>query len=276
VEEAPPGRETSEPIGQPIEPRETPQPVELLVNVEKPEPYMTSVTPELERNNELPEIDRAPAAFGPVVFVEPLTNTDKPDPIQAPVEPKVPDERPVAADKPDPIPAWVETRRHEQNVGKPTISISPPSERATAGRVKLAVSLSIEEPSQQPGPSLGHWSSTLFEIKQKIEPLASDTLQRLPRLDQVCISRLALVTHAYPSQPRYRENQSILSPSAVLLCAYSCTAPHFPLLNLRLPTASSDPPPLCLTTPPVISRAIETSRLPRLGLSRRFDCPSHW
>jgi hypothetical protein len=182
VEEAVPERKMSKPIGQPIKPRETPQPVEP---VEEPEPYITSVTPEPERDNELPAIDLAPAAL-PVVSVEPPANTDKPGPIQAPGEPKVPDEPPVTADEPDPIPARAElSGQDEQKVDNPTISITPPPEPATAGPVEQAVAV---EQHSQPGTSLGQWSSTLFEIKQKIEPLASDTLQRLPRLDQVCVS----------------------------------------------------------------------------------------
>ena len=72
-------------------------------------------------------------------------------------------------------------------------SVNPEPERnnelTTAVRVEQAVAVSFEQHSQRPGSSLDHWSSTLLEIKQKIEPLASDTLRRLSRLDQVCISR---------------------------------------------------------------------------------------
>ena len=268
VEEVPPGREMSEPIGQPIQPREAPQPVEPLVVVEEPEPYVTSVAPEPERIYELSPImdpiDSVSAAFEPMVFVETPANTDRSDPIQAPVEPKVPDEPPATTNEQDSIPARAEpSGKDKQNVDSPIISISPPPEPPTAGHVEQAVAVSVEQHSQQPGRSLGDWSPTLFEIKQKIEPLASDTLQRLSRLDQVCVSRPALVAHAYASYPRHRESQWTLFPNAVLFCAYSCTAPHFLLLNLRLPTAFSDTPPLCLTTLPVISRAIETSRSPR-------------
>jgi hypothetical protein len=193
VEEALPERKMSKPVGQPIEPREVPQPVEPVVTAEEPEPYVTSVTPEPERNDELPAIvdppiDPASAAFEPM---EPPANTEKSGPpIDAPVEPKVPDEPPATANEPDPIPARAEpSGKDEQIVDNPMISISPPSEPPAAGPVEQVVAVSVE---QQPGTSLGQLSSILFEIKQKIEPLASDTLQRLPRLDQVCVSKLTL------------------------------------------------------------------------------------
>lgn len=200
VEEVPPGRE---PIGKPIKPREVPQAVEPLVNVEELEPYITSITPEPERDNELPTIvdpiDPTSVASEPMVFVEPPANTDRPDPIQAPMEPKVPEEPQAIADEldpipvqPDPIPVRAEpSGKVKQNVDNPAISISPPPEPAAAVRVEEAVAISVGQRSRQP-VSLGQWSSTLFEIKQKIEPLASDTLQRLPRLDQVCVQRTAL------------------------------------------------------------------------------------
>ena len=194
VEEVPPGRES---ISKPIKPREVPQPVELPVNVEELEPYITSVTPEPERDNELPAIvdliDPTPAAVEPIVSVEPPTNTDRSDPIQAPMEPKVPDEPLATADEPDPTPVHAEpSGKDRQNVDNPTISISPPPEPVTAVPVEQAVDVTVEQRSRQTGSSLGQWSSTLFEIKQKIEPLASDTLQRLPRLDQVCDPTTAL------------------------------------------------------------------------------------
>ena len=166
------------------------------------EPYITSATPEPERN-EFPmvvdPIDPTSAAFEPMVFVEPLANTDRPDLIQVPMEQKVPEEPLVTANERDPIPVHTEPGgKDKQNVDNSAISISPPPKSATAVRVEQAVAVSVEQRSRQPGPSLAQWSSTLFEIKQKIEPLASDTLQRLPRLDQVCVSRTAFVAHAYP------------------------------------------------------------------------------
>jgi hypothetical protein len=167
------------------------------VSVEEPEPYIASATPEPERDNELPvildPIIPTSAALEPLVFNEPSANTD---PIQAPVEFKLP---PAPAEEPDPIPRVVEppSGQDEQNVNNPTIYVSPPP--VPAVRVEQPVAVSVEQHNQQPEPSFGHWSSTLSEIKQKIEPLASATLQRLPRLDpsQVCVSWLTLVTHSY-------------------------------------------------------------------------------
>ena len=128
-----------------------------------------------------------------MVYVEPPANTDRPDPIQAPIELKVSEEPLVTANEPDSIPVCTETSgKDKQNIDKPTISISPPPEHATAVHVGQAVASSVRQQSRQHGLSLGHWSSILVEIKQKIEPLASDTLQKLPRLDQVCVSRTAL------------------------------------------------------------------------------------
>jgi tetratricopeptide (TPR) repeat protein len=183
---------------------------------------MTSVTPEPKRDDELPAImdliGSASAALEPVVFVEPPTNTDKLDSVQAPVKPKVPDEPPATADEPDPIPSCVETSgQDEQNVDNPTISILPPPEPATAGRVKQAVAPSIEQHSQQPGPSFGHWSSTLFEIKQKIEPLASGTLQRLPRLDQVCLVAGSRSTYLPFPTASQRESVDLVTQRRVAL-----------------------------------------------------------
>jgi hypothetical protein len=197
VEEVSPGREISVPNGQQIKPREAPQPVkndEPLVSVEEPEPSITSVTPEPERNNELPvildPIIPTSAASEPLVFNEPSANTD---PIQAPVEFNMP---PATAEEPVPIPTLVEppSGQDEQHVNNPTIYVSPPPVPATAGRVEQLVAVSVQQYSE---PSFGLWSSTLSEIKQKIEPLASATLQRLPRLDQVCVSWLTLITHSY-------------------------------------------------------------------------------
>ena len=196
---APPGREISVPNGQPIKLTEAPQPVkndEHLVGFEEPEPYIATVTPESERNNELPILDPiipTSVALEPLVFNERSANTE---PIQAPVEFKEP---PATAEQPDPIPTLVEppSRQDEQNVNNPTIYISPPPVPPIAGRVEQPVAVPVEQYSQLPEPSFGHWSSTLSEIKQKIEPLASATLHRLPRLDQVCVLWLALVTHSY-------------------------------------------------------------------------------
>jgi hypothetical protein len=188
-----PEGEMSEPNGQPTGPVDALQlvTVEPLVNVE---------FPKLERNDELPTImdpiNPASTALELMVLVELPANTDKPDPIQAPVEPKGPDE-PPAADEPIPIPVRVEpSGKDEQNDDNQTISISPPPEPAITVHVEPAVVISVEKHSQQPRPSFGHWCSTLFEIKQKIEHLASDTLQRFPRLDEVSVSRSALVAHA--------------------------------------------------------------------------------
>jgi hypothetical protein len=202
VEEAPPEGEISEPIGQPTGPGGTLRPATVgpLAKVEFPEPDITSVIPEPERNDELPTImdptDPASTALEPMVLVELPANTDEPDPIQAPVEPKGPDE-PPAADEPIPILARVEpSGKDEQNDDNQTIFISPPPESVITVHVEPAVVISVEKHSQQPGPSFGHWCSTLFEIKQKIEHLASDTLQRFHRLDKVSVPRSALVAHA--------------------------------------------------------------------------------
>ena len=200
MEEAPPGREISVSNGQPIKPREVPQLVkndEPFVGVEEPEPCIASVTQESERNNELPvilgPIIPTSVALEPLVFNEPSTNTE---PIQVPVEFKEP---PATAEVPGPIPTVVEpsSTPDEQSVNNTTIYVSPPPVPPTAGRVEQPVAVPVEQSSQLPEPSFGHWSSTLSEIKQKIEPLASATLHRLPRLDQVCVLWLALVTHPY-------------------------------------------------------------------------------
>lgn len=138
-------------------------------------------------------IDPTSAAFKRMVFVEPPANTDGPDPIQAPIEPTVSKEPLVTANEPDSIPVHTEpSGKDKQNVDKSIISISPPPEHATAVHVEQAVGVYVRQQSRQHGPSLGHLSLTLVEIKQKIEPFASDTLQRLPMLDQVCVSRTAL------------------------------------------------------------------------------------
>ena len=127
------------------------------------------------------------------MIVDPTANVDRPDPIQAPMEPNVPEEPPVTANEPDPITVCAEpSGKDKQNVDHRTTSISPPQEPTTSTHVDQAVAVSVGQQNLQPEPSSDHLSSTLFEIKLKIEPLASDTLQRLPRLDQVCVSRTAL------------------------------------------------------------------------------------
>ena len=158
---------------------------------EELEPYITPVAPEPERDNEssmiADPIDTTSNALERMVFVEPPANLDRPDPTQTLMEPL------VTANEQDPIPVRAEpSGKDKQNVNNPTNSISHRPEPAAAVRVEQAIAVSAGQRSRQLGPSLGHWSSTLFEIKQKIEPLASDTLQRLPQLDQVCVPRTAL------------------------------------------------------------------------------------
>ncbi|KAH9081556.1 hypothetical protein EDB83DRAFT_2309959 [Lactarius deliciosus] len=154
---------------QSIESKEVPQPVmqdEFPMNFEEPEPFRVSVTvsPEPERDDEPPAIvdEREPASvtLEPTVS-EPPASADLPDPIQAPAETKVLDGPPATTDKPDPIP-------HHQNLHASNERSSFPS----------------SSPTQRPESSFGHWSSTLLEIKHRIEPLASDTLQRLPQSNQ--------------------------------------------------------------------------------------------
>ncbi|KAI9444708.1 hypothetical protein H4582DRAFT_838205 [Lactarius indigo] len=194
VEEPLPQQETLEPNARSIESKEAPQPVKpngFPVNVEEPEPFRVSTTPESERNEEPPTIvdEREPTSvtrgptLEPTVSDNPQASMDQPEPIQAPEEPKVPDGPPAITDKPDPIPALAgPSGENELNVDHPTISVSPaPPEPA---HVEQAIGVPVEQPTQRPEPSFGHWSSTLLEIKHRIEPLASATLQRLPQSDQ--------------------------------------------------------------------------------------------
>ncbi|KAH9178616.1 hypothetical protein EDB89DRAFT_960331 [Lactarius sanguifluus] len=192
VEEPPSSqRETLEPNVQSIESKEVPQSVmqdEFPVNFEESEPFRVSVTvtPEPERDEEPPAIvdEREPTSVTLELTVsEPPASADHPDPIQAPAEPKVHDGPPAITDKPDPIPMPAgPSGTNEQNVDHPTIFVSPaPPEPA---RVERTIVVPIEQPTQRPESSFGHWSSTLLEIKHRIEPLASDTLQRLPQSNQ--------------------------------------------------------------------------------------------
>ncbi|KAH8990166.1 hypothetical protein EDB86DRAFT_1803394 [Lactarius hatsudake] len=192
VEEPPASqRETLELNAQSIESKEVPQPVmqdEFSVNFKEPEPFRVSVpvTPEPERDDEPPTIvdEREPTSvtLEPTVS-EPPASADHPDPIQAPAEPKVPDGPPATTDKPDPIPMPAgPSGQNELNVDHPTIFVSPtPPEPA---RVERSIVVPIEQPTQRPESTFGHWSSTFLEIKHRIEPLASDTLQRLPQSNQ--------------------------------------------------------------------------------------------
>lgn len=267
AEEAPPEREKLEPNGRPVESREA-QIVKKdapLVNVEEPEPYITSVTPEPERNDEHPAIlgpiVPTPSALEPKASGEPPAATYNRDPIQAPVEPKMPEEPPATMGEADLIPPLAKSNeQREQNVDNPTVPVSPLLESATAGRASQVGTVSVEQHGRQLDTSFGQWSSTLLEIKQRIEPLASDTLEKLPQLDQVCVSMLGSCS---TSLPRHRESQSTLLPFPVSLCAYSCTARPSLRLTSPLPMAFSDHPPPYLTIPLVISKGTETSRSPR-------------
>ncbi|KAI9452571.1 hypothetical protein BJY52DRAFT_907300 [Lactarius psammicola] len=68
----------------------------------------------------------------------------------------------------------------------------------STGPVERAIGIYIDRPSQQSELSFGNWSLILHEIKQRIEPLASATLQRLPwsnqrePFDLVALHRIAL------------------------------------------------------------------------------------
>lgn len=106
------------------------------------------------------------------------------------------------------------------HVDSTTISVLPaPPEPAE--RAENAISVYVEHPGQQQEPELafGHWSSTLSEIRQRIESLASGTLQRLPRLDQVCVLKPVHVPYSYHSQLHHRDSQSIRFPCAGFVCA---------------------------------------------------------
>ncbi|KAH9065653.1 hypothetical protein EDB87DRAFT_870053 [Lactarius vividus] len=194
VEEPPsPQRETLEPDAQSIESKGVPRSLKrggFSVNVEEPEPFRVSVTPDSERDVGPPAVvdEREPTSttlehtLEPTVS-EPPASTDQPVPIQAPAEPKVPDGPPATADKPDPIPTPPgPSGKNELNVNHPTIFVSPASPEPA--RVEQSISAPVEQPTQRPESSFGHWSSTLLEIKHRIEPLASDTLQRLPHSNQ--------------------------------------------------------------------------------------------
>ena len=179
VEEAPQWK-TLEPNAQAIEQRVAPQPFMQDEPVEEPEAYMTSVIPEHERDDELPAI------------------LDQTDPNSAALDPTASDKLPAAADKPDSTPTpvgpyvitdslFAVTRmQNEQNVDNPTVSISPVASEPVA-RVEQAIGVSVEQSSRQPEPSFDHWSSTLLEIKLRLELFASSSLQRLPQSNQVCV-----------------------------------------------------------------------------------------
>jgi hypothetical protein len=163
-----------------------PQPIkqdEPPVNVEELEVYyLTSpVIPEPERNDEPPVI------------------LDKTGLTSAALESTASDKPPATADKTDPVPTPAGPGvQNEQNIDNPTVSVSPVPPEPVA-RVEQAISVLVEQPSQQPEPSFDHWSPTLLEIKQRIEPLASGSLQRLPQSNQVCVLMPALVAHPYHS-----------------------------------------------------------------------------
>ena len=204
VEEAPAQREPLELNVEPIELREAPHPIEQLkhpVNVEEPEHHMPSDIPEPERHDERPSI------------------LDQADLTLVALVPTAPDESPAIADSLDSTPTLVGSGvRDEQDVGSPTASVSPVPLEPT-GHIGQAISIFVKPNNEQPEPPFSHWSSHLLEIKQRIEPLAPGTSQKLPPMDQVCVLTPALVTYSYHPQPYHREIQCLL-PCAVLLCAY--------------------------------------------------------
>ncbi len=161
MDEAPPQPETSElNVRPPNKLGKATQPVkqdEAPVDV-KEQDSMTLHTLETARNDESPvilkQINPISASLGFKVDYPPA---DKPDSIQAPLRPDV--RPPALMAKPDHIPTTAESDRQGDN--KSTTSNPPPL------------------------PPFGLWSSVLFEIKQRIEPLALDTLQRLPQSSQV-------------------------------------------------------------------------------------------
>ncbi|KAH8990163.1 hypothetical protein EDB86DRAFT_2831257 [Lactarius hatsudake] len=143
--EAPPQRETLEPHAQPTKARETPQPIKKdEPKVEEPDTFIIGVTPEPERDG------------------EPPASVDKPNPNPAPAEPSA---------------------EGEPDANNPTGSVSPASPEP-ARRAEQAICISLGKSSQQQEPSFDHWSSALLEIRHRIEPLASGTLQRLPQSNQ--------------------------------------------------------------------------------------------
>jgi tetratricopeptide (TPR) repeat protein len=187
--EGPP--ETSERNAQPIESsRQAPRSIEEdepFVNVERPEsePSIILVTPE-GVDEPLGPTDPIPTSPEHTVCEIAAEN---PDQIQA-AEPGV---LPVITDKQDPIPPVEPSGNDGQNVDISTGSISP-APSGSAGRVEEEPCPPAVDPSRA---SFVQWSSTLSEIKQKIEPLASATLQRVP-LEQrepvvlVSLRRIAL------------------------------------------------------------------------------------
>ena len=196
VEGAPLLPETLEPNVQPIEPRQVPQAIkrdEPPVIVERPEPFIISVTPEPERVDEpLGPTYPIPAPLEPTASDQPPATAESPDPIRD-AKRDVLDEPPVITGGQGSIAALVgPSGKDAQKVDIPTVSVP---QQDPAAWVEPATSAPGGQPTQRSEPSFGHWSDILSEIKQKIEPLASSALQRLPPLDQVCVSRPALLWH---------------------------------------------------------------------------------
>jgi hypothetical protein len=156
AEEAPPL-----PNAPPIESRQVQQD-EHHPSVNQPEPFIISVTPEPERVNE------PPAKMVPIIPVAPEPTVPDKRPVTA--EPEVP---PVIAAEEDPT---IPTPVGPSGQDEPDVPVSVPP--ALPGPVA---------PVEQSEPSFGDWSSILSEIKQRIEPLASGTLQRLSQLNKVCV-----------------------------------------------------------------------------------------
>ena len=181
-------------ISQPIEPEEAQKPIEQdkpSVNVERPEPFIISVTPEPE--------PAPPVPLDPIYRNTAQERTTSGNP---PAKPEVPGEPPVIADERDIIPEpiipepiipeptipepVVPVEQHEQNVHIPD-GFVPPVPPAPVTPIEQVIYISAQQTNPQSEPSFSHWSSTLFEIKEQIEPLASGTLQRLTWLNQVCV-----------------------------------------------------------------------------------------
>ena len=194
AKEAPPQRKRLELNPQPIELGEAQKPIdqdEPSVNVERPEPFIISGTPESE-----------PA---PLVILDPIyrnTAQERTASGNPPAKPEVPGKPPVIADErgitpepvipehvipepviPEPLPP---VEQHEQNVHIPDVFV-PPVPPAPLTPIEQVIDISAQQTNPQSEPSFSHWSSTLSEIKEQIEPLASGTLQRLTWLNQVCV-----------------------------------------------------------------------------------------
>ena len=187
------------PISQPIEPEEAQKPIEQdkpSVNDERPEPFIISGTPEPEpappvpldpiyRNTAQERTASGNPPAKPEVPGKPPVIADERDIILEPVilEPVTPE--PVIPEPVTPEPV-VPVEQHEQNVHIPDVSV-PPVPPAPVTTIEQVIDISAQQTNPQSEPSFSHWSSTLFEIKEQIEPLASGTLQRLTWLNQVCV-----------------------------------------------------------------------------------------